>query len=91
MNRLKARAAAKVKKYERTGDEYAAAEAQEELDKIQAQIDNIQSNYDTDQRTVNDYEKDKKTRSELEDELKRLNNDELMDAIRKAKRESSSF
>jgi len=89
--KLKSKAEAKVKKYERIGDEYAAAEAQEEVDKIQAQIVSISRNYEKEEETIKDFERDKSTRSKFEDDLRSMDNEQLIQIIKKAKKDSSGI
>ena len=84
---LKSKADAKVKRFNKTGQEGYAAKFQEESDAIQAQIDSLQSGYKNDEDIINDFEKDKNQRAELERQLKMLDDKALTDVINTAKKE----
>ena len=85
---LLAKAESRVKKLERKGDGMGAAEAQEEVENIEARIKSMSNDYNAEEEIINNFEKDKKTRKELEDELRKLDAAELKRTIQLAKKNS---
>ena len=88
LKRMLATAESKFKKFERRGDINNASQAEEEIYRIKDQIDSISSEYTSQEKIIKDFESDKKTRKDLEEELKRLDNATLKRAINVANKEA---
>lgn len=88
LKRMLATAKAKLKKFERSGDINNASKTEEEIYRIKDQIDNISSEYTSQEKIIKDFESDKKTRKNLEEELKRLDNATLKRALSVANKEA---
>ena len=85
--KLKKKAEAEVKKLERQNLDHYAAEAQERVDQIVAQIENLETTQKEDDRIISDFEKDSMKRKELENELAQLDRRELSNLISQAKKD----
>jgi len=85
------KAKAKAKKYERQGLDHDSAEAQSEVDHIEARIDDLRGEMSNHDEIIKDFEKDKKTHKELEQELKDVDPEVLRKALRDAKKEASKL
>jgi hypothetical protein len=88
LEKLKKKAEAKVKKLERQGLDHHAAEAQEKVDQIQAQIESLIDKQETENKIISDFEKNSRTRKDLEQELATMDSDELAKILRAAKKEA---
>jgi|TARA_B110000977_G_C10916471_1_gene431329 hypothetical protein len=89
--KMLAKAKAKAKKYERQGLDHDAAEAQADVDHIEARIETLKTDLNSHEEVISDYEKDKKTQKELEAELKELDPSILRKALSNAKKEASKL
>lgn len=87
---LKSKAEAKVKKYQARENKHAEAEAQEQLDLIQAQIDSKLREFQEADDKIKEFEKDKKAQKELKSELEDMDSRSLKQVIRTAKQDSRS-
>jgi len=85
--KLKKKAEAEVKKLERQNLDHHAAEAQERVDQIAAQIENLETTQKDDDRIISDFERDSRKRKELEAELAQLDSRELSNLISQAKKD----
>ena len=85
--KLKKKAEAEVKKLERQNLDHHAAEAQERVDQIDAQIENLKMTQKDDDQLISDFERDSRKRKELESELASLDRRELSNLISQAKKE----
>lgn len=91
LKKMLSKAKAKAKKYERQGLDHDAAEAQSEVDHIEARIEDLNREMGNHEEIIKDFEKDKKTQKELEQELKNVDPDVLRTALRNAKRDASKL
>lgn len=91
LKKMLSKAKAKAKKYERQGLDHDAAEAQSEVDHIEARIEDLNREMGNHEEIIKDFEKDKKTQKELEQELKGVDPDVLRTALRNAKRDASKL
>lgn len=91
LKKMLSKAKAKMKKYTRQGLDHDAAEAQSEVDHIEARIEDLQGELNNHDEIIKDFEKDKKTHKELEKELQDVDPDVLRRALRDAKREASKL
>lgn len=89
--KMLSKAKAKAKKYERQGLDHDAAEAQSEVDHIEARIEDLRNDIGNHEEVIKDFEKDKKTHKELEQELKDVDPSVLRKALRDAKKEASKL
>ena len=65
LTKMLSKAKAKAKKYERQGLDHDSAEAQSEVDHIEARIDDLRGEMSNHDEIIKDFEKDKKTHKEL--------------------------
>jgi len=91
LTKMLSKAKAKAKKYDRQGLDHDAAEAQSEVDHIEARIEDLRNEMGNHDEIIKDFEKDKKTHKELEQELKDVDPSVLRRALRDAKKESSKL
>tara|TARA_Y100000389_G_C17051681_1_gene313073 strand:+ start:39 stop:485 length:447 start_codon:yes stop_codon:yes gene_type:complete len=91
LKKMLSKAKAKAKKYERQGLDHDSAEAQSEVDHIEARIDDLRGEMSNHDEIIKDFEKDKKTHKELEQELKGVDPEVLRKALRNAKKEASKL
>lgn len=91
LTKMLSKAKAKAKKYERQGLDHDSAEAQSEVDHIEARIDDLRGEMSNHDEIIKDFEKDKKTHKELEQELKDVDPEVLRKALRNAKKEASKL
>jgi predicted nuclease with TOPRIM domain len=91
LTKMLSKAKAKAKKYERQGLDHDSAEAQSEVDHIEARIDDLRGEMSNHDEIIKDFEKDKKTHKELEQELKDVDPEVLRKALRDAKKEASKL
>lgn len=91
LKKMLSKAKAKAKKYERQGLDHDSAEAQSEVDHIEARIDDLRGEMSNHDEIIKDFEKDKKTHKELEQELKGVDPEVLRKALRDAKKEASKL
>ena len=91
LKELLARESAKLKKQNRKGDEAGASETQEKIDHIEARIDNLSSEYGNYDKTINSYERDRSTKSDLHDELMALDDDAREAILKAAKKETKQL
>jgi predicted nuclease with TOPRIM domain len=91
LTKMLSKAKAKAKKYERQGLDHDSAEAQSEVDHIEARIDDLRGEMSNHDEIIKDFEKDKKTHKELEQELKGVDPEVLRKALRNAKKEASKL
>ena len=91
LTKMLSKAKAKAKKYERQGLDHDSAEAQSEVDHIEARIDDLRGEMSNHDEIIKDFEKDKKTHKELEQELKDVDPEVLRNALRDAKKEASKL
>jgi hypothetical protein len=64
LKKMLSKAKAKAKKYERQGLDHDAAEAQSEVDHIEARIEDLNRELDSHAGVIKDFEKDRKTQKE---------------------------
>lgn len=91
LRKMLSKAQAKSKKYTRQGLDHDAAEAQSEVDHIEARIDDLRGEISNHDEIIKDFEKDKKTHKELEQELKDVDPKVLRKALKNAKIEASKL
>jgi len=91
LRKMLSKAQAKFKKYTRQGLDHDAAEAQSEVDHIEARIDDLRGELSNHDEIIKDFEKDKKTHKELEQELRDVDPEVLRKALRNAKIEASKL
>ena len=91
LTKMLSKAKAKAKKYERQGLDHDSAEEQSEVDHIEARIDDLRGEMSNHDEIIKDFEKDKKTHKELEQELKDVDPEVLRKALRDAKKEASKL
>lgn len=91
LTKMLSKAKAKAKKYDRQGLDHDAAEAQSEVDHIEARIEDLRNEMGNHDEIIKDFEKDKKTHKELEQELKNVDPNVLRRALRDAKKEASKL
>jgi predicted RNase H-like nuclease (RuvC/YqgF family) len=91
LKKMLSKAKAEVKKYERQGLDHDAAEAQSEVDHIEARIEDLSREMDSDETIIRNFEKDKKTQKDLEQELKNVDPEILKRALKSAKKEASKL
>ena len=91
LRKMLSKAQAKSKKYTRQGLDHDAAEAQSEVDHIEARIDDLRGEMSNHDEIIKDFEKDKKTHKELEQELKDVDPKVLRKALKNAKIEASKL
>jgi len=91
LKKMLSKSSAKFKKYTRQGLDHDAAEAQSEVDHIEARIKDLQGDLNTNDEIIRDFEKDKKTHNELEQELMNIDPDVLRKALINARKEASKL
>ena len=91
LKKMLSKAKAKAKKYERQGLDHDAAEAQSEVDHIEARIEDLSIEMDSHAEIIKDFERDRKTQKDLEQELKDVDPEVLKRALRDAKKEASKL
>lgn len=91
LKKMLSKAKAKAKKYERQGLDHDAAEAQSEVDHIEARIEDLSKEMDSHQEIIKDFERDRKTQKDLEQELRDVDPEVLKRALRDAKKEASKL
>lgn len=85
--KLKKKAEAEVKKLERQNLDHQAAEAQERVDQIDAQIESLKTTQKDNDQLIYDFERDSRQRKELENKLADLDSRELSNLLSQAKKE----
>ena len=91
LKKMLSKAKAKAKKYERQGLDHDAAEAQSEVDHIEARIEDLSREMDSNEDIIKNFEKDKKTQKDLQQELKNIDPEILKRALKDAKKEASKL